>query len=31
MTVLQSTLDPNGAAYTDAAAAATSRLSEIDA
>ena len=30
MTVLQSTLDPRSAAYTDAAAAATSRLEEID-
>ena len=31
MTVLQSTLDPNGAAYAEAAAAATTRLDEIDA
>jgi len=31
MTVLQSTLDPNGDAYSDAAAAATTRLVEIEA
>src|SRR6516164_8277527 len=30
MTALQSTLDPHSAAYTDATAAATSRLEEID-
>jgi acetyl-CoA carboxylase carboxyltransferase component len=31
MTVLQSTLDPDGAAYAEAASAATTRLDEIDA
>ena len=31
MTVLQSTIDPNAATFTDAAAAANSRLEEIDA
>ena len=31
MTALRSTLDPNSAAYSDAASAATSRLDEIDA
>ena len=31
MTVLQSTLDPNAAAYTEAAEAMTAKLAEIDA
>lgn len=31
MTVLRSTLDPNGAAFSEAASAATTKLDEIDA